>query len=201
MPLSLLTRNMNLAPAVVTLYGSLRKGRADLVGGYQVAWTTTPAFFALPHLATSFTLDGSDSRVTGEVQYGFSGITLQGVQGRAGPGLARLVPGAWRCDMTANLRDVGFFWGWRRAAASGVITTAEGTCAMKQRKISLPPLALRLRGDGTDAIATLTGRQASELAEIKLRRARTLDIEIQPTAADIFPQFPRGGPINLSLTF
>lgn len=201
MPVSLFTRNLNLAPAVLAVYGSLRAGRADLAGGYQIHWKTRVNIVALPHLATSFTLEGGDTLVTGDIETGPGGIALRGADGRAGPGLAQLVPGAWNCDMTARVRDVGFVWGWRRAAANGAITTPEGTCAKGRREISLPVLALQLRRDGADAVAVLTGAQAAQLAEIRVSRTRVLAIEIQPAAAEVFPEFPRGGPISLSLPF
>jgi hypothetical protein len=200
-PVSLFTRNLNLEPAVTATYGSLRAGRADLAGGYQVRWNTSFNVVTLPHLATRFTLEGDDTRITGAIETGLRGIALRDAQGRAGPGLAQLVPGAWACDMMASLRDVGFVWGWRRAAAKGGITTPQGTCAKGAREISMPPLALQLRSAGRDAAAVLNGAQETQLAEIRISRGRVLGIAIEPAAAEVFPQLPRGGPIRLSLPF
>jgi hypothetical protein len=201
MPVSLFTRNMNLAPAVVAVYGSLRAGRAELAGGYRLEWNSSAEFLTLPHLATRFTLEGSDTRVTGEVQTGMFGIALSEGNGRAGPGLAQLVPGAWACDMTARLDGIGARWGWRKVTATGVITTPEGRCEKNGSDIAIPPLALRLRSEGREGVMTLTVEQTGELAEIRVSRTRQLGIVVQPAAADVFPQLPRGGPIRLTLPF
>lgn len=201
MPVSLITRNLNLAPVVVAVHGSLRAGTATLAHGYTLRWTSGINLFALPHLGTDFILEGADTRMVGIVQTGISGINAKGVEGRAGPGLAQLVPGAWACEMTARVLDVGFSWGWRKTAASGSVTTPEGICARNDREILIPPLALDLRRDGVDAVVTLTSVPETLLAQIHVRRSRVLEIAIRPAAASVFPQLPRGGPINLQLPF
>jgi hypothetical protein len=200
MPVSLLTRNLNLAPAVVAVYGSARAGKAELAGGYQLSWTSGLRAWG-PHLSTQFVLVGSDTRITGQLRTGLLGIAAQEVSGRAGPGLAALVPGAWRCDMTAVVSDLSFGWNWRRATAAGTVNTPAGTCTKDGRQISIPPLALALATAQRDALATLTGANAAPLATVRVGRDRVLGIAIQPAAADVFPQLPRGGPINLQLPF
>lgn len=201
MPVSLFTRHLNLAPAVVAVYGNLRTGRAVLKGGYQLDWNSRVKVFPLPHLATGFTLAGDDTRVDGIVQTGMRGIAVQDGNGRAGPGLTQLVSGAWACDMTARLRDVGMRWGWRRVTATGEISTPAGRCEKTQREIAMPPLILRLRSFGEDGVVTLTGAQSAELVQLRVSRARTLSILLHPAAAEVFPQLPRGGPIRLTLPF
>lgn len=200
MPVSLLTRNMNLAPAVVAVYGSPRIGQMDLAGGYRLSWTS--GFEApVPRLVTEFTFVGADTRVTGTLRAGLTGLAIADVSGRAGPGLAQLVPGAWSCDMTAVVSDFSFGWGWRRATASGTVTTPAGACRKGGREITMQPLTLALGSAGPDALATLTGAQSERLAEVTIGRDRSLGIAIEPAAADVFPQLPRGGPINLQMPF
>lgn len=198
MPVTVLTRNLNLGPSVVAVYGSLREGRADLEGGYQLDWTTG---LGLLHLATPVTLTGPDTRINATLLSGPTGIRLDGADGRAGPGLAQLVPGAWTCDMTARITDVGFAWTWTRASATGEVATPEGTCRKDGRELAVPPLNLRLGSDGRDAVATLSANETPPMADLRLRRDRVIDIAIRPEAADVFPQLPRGGPFNLQLPF
>lgn len=200
-PVSIVTRNLNLTPAVVAVHGSLRAGRAELLGGYQLDWQSHARMSLLPYLATDFTLSGEDTRLVGEVETGAHGILLDALSGRAGPGLAQWVPGAWTCTMTARVAEVSFLWGWRRAAASGMITTPEGTCTKNAQTITLPPLELALTADGTDAVVALSATQDEPLASVRIRRERRLDIVVLPAAADVFPQLPRGGPINMQLPF
>lgn len=199
-PVSLLTRNLNLAPTIVAVYGSLRSGRAELLGGYQLSWNSRASLLWLPHLVTDFTLEGGDTRITGAVQTGMGGIALQGASGRAGPGLAQLVPGAWDCEITARVADVSFMWGWRSAGASGEITTPQGVCRTAGREVDVPPLKLVMANAGRGALTTLTTVQ-TQLATISISRDRRLGISIAPAAADVFPQLPRGGPITLDLPF
>jgi hypothetical protein len=199
-PVSLLTRNLNLTPAVTAVYGSVGQGRADLQGGYRLVWTTRTELFALPHLATDFVLEGPGTRVTGTVRSGVREIALQGAAGRAGPGLTQLVPGAWECSMAARVTDVSFLWGWRRVAASGDIQTPEGLCRKAGREITVPPLSLVLSGAGREALIVLSSAQ-TPLATLTVRRERRLGIAIAPAAADIFEQLPRGGPLTLELPF
>lgn len=198
MPVTVLTRNLNLGPSVVAVYGSLREGRADLAGDYRLDWTTSLHAF---HLATPVTLTGPDTRVDATLRTGLTGIRLEAANGRAGPGLAQLVPGAWGCDMTARVTDVGFAWTWSRASASGEVTTPQGTCGKDGRNLDVPPLALQLGTEGADAVASLRTGQAPPMADLRLRRDRVIDITIRPEAAKVFPQLPRGGPIRLQLPF
>ena len=199
-PISLATRNTNLAPIVVDVHGSLRNGSATILGGYRLSWLTGVKVLWLPHLATEFVLEGADTRITGIVKTGAQGIALSNASGRAGPGLAGMVPGAWACDVTARVNDVSFNWGWRSASGSGDVTIPQGSCSKEGREITLPPLALSLNDIGRDAMVTLTS-DATPLATVLVRRERQLDIAIQPAAANVFPQLPRGGPITLQLPF
>lgn len=197
MPVSLLMRNLNV-PAVETVFGSLRQGRADLQGDYRLEWHSAPGW---GHIETPFTLSGADTRVTGIARLGLTGLRLEEVNGRAGPQLARWVPGAWRCNMTARLSDVGFAWGWRSAHAEGQVTTPEGSCAKGQRNIDVPPLALDLRSDTPNAVALLRRQDAPPMAMAIIRRDRIVDLRIEPDAADVFPALPRGGPTSLQFPF
>ena len=185
---------------VVNVHGSLRNGNATLKGGYRLRWQSNAKVLWLPHLATEFVLEGADTRVTGVIQTGVRGIALANASGRAGPDLAAMVPGAWACDMMARISDVSFNWGWRSTGGSGDITTPQGSCAKAGREITLPPLILSFSDVDWGALATLTSDTAP-LATVLIRRERQLDIAIQPAAADVFPQLPRGGPITLQLPF
>lgn len=200
-PVSIVTRNLDSTPAVVAVHGSLRTGRAELQGGYQLNWNSHAEVFGLPHLATDFTIEGNDTRIVGQLQTGARGVVLHEMSGRAGPGLAQLVPGAWACDMTARVADVSFRWGWRRTAASGEITTPEGDCRKTGQTITMPPLTLTLSSERDAALLTLRAEQTEPLATVRVHRDRLLDVAIQPDAADVFPQLPRGGPISLQLPF
>ena len=198
MPVTVVTRNLNLGPSVVAVYGSLREGRADLAGGYRLDWSTGVRPF---HLATPVTLSGPDTRINATLRTGLTGIRIEDADGRAGPGLAQLVPGAWACDMTARVTDVGFAWTWTRAIATGEVATPEGLCRKDGRELAVPPLDLTFGSDGNDATASLSNGQEPPMADLRLRRDRVIDIAIRPEAAEVFPQLPRGGPINLQLPF
>lgn len=197
MPASLLLRNLN-SPVVGAIYGSLRDGRADLQGGYRLEWQSALGW---GYIGTPFTLSGPDTRVTGMARIGLTAVQLNTVEGRAGPGLAQMVPGAWNCDMTARLADVGFAWGWRSAGADGQVTTPGGTCTKGDRETAIPPLTLDLQSDGADAMAILRAQDAPPMAIAHIRRNRVLDLRIEPAAAEVFPALPRGGPITLQLPF
>lgn len=201
MPVSLLTRNADIPPAVVALRGSIMVGQATLEGGYTLRWDSAVRFLPLPHLRSDAVLEGADTRLTGWARAGVRGLALNTLTGRAGPGLAQLLPGAWTCNMTATVSDVTITWGMRRAGGSGAITTPEGTCTRGAQEAALPPLRVDFSNAGEDMLAGLSGEGIGALAQITLARARHLDIAIEPVAADIFPVLPRGGPIRLQLPF
>lgn len=200
-PLSLLTHSLRLPPSVEALHGSLWRGRATLAGGYRVRWDSAVSFAGLPHLASDIVLEGSDTRVTGVLRAGPRGAILTQAAGRAGPGLAGLVEGAWLCDMTARVSDVRLAWRWRSASAGGEITTPAGQCTKDGRTQAIPPLVLTLGEAGRDARMTLAEPGDPPMAQVVIRRARELDITIEPRAADVFPVLPRSGPIALQLPF
>ena len=197
MPVSLLIRNHNI-PGVDAVYGSLWTGRADLRGDYRLEWSSKLGW---GHLETPITLSGADTRVTGAASFGVTGVALKQVTGRAGPGLAQLIPGAWQCDMTARVSDVAGSWGWFSVGAAGQVSTPEGSCEKGNRSIDIPPLSLDLTSEGPDAVATLREPDAPPMAVARIRRDRVVDIRIEPTAADVFPALPRSGPITLQVPF
>lgn len=201
MPVSLLTRNLDLPPAVVALRGSVMAGRAVLDGGNALQWNSDVRVLPLPHLRTDLTLEGPDTRLTGWIRTGFGGIAMNALSGRAGPGLAAIATGAWDCDMNATVRDVSLSWTWQRAGASGEVTTPEGVCRMGSQEAALPPLRVDLSRDGKDAVARLSSDGLGQIAQARLARARHIDLTIDPAMADIFPGLPRGGPIRLQLPF
>ncbi len=201
MPASLLTRNMDFPPAVQGVYGSVRDGGATLQGGYRLRWESRISVFALPHLTSDLTLEGPDTRVTAKARVGVTGVEVGNANGRAGPGLAAFVPGAWQCDMVARVSQVGFGWHWRKVRATGNIDTPQGSCTKAGRSVEIPPLALALQNDGPNALVVLTSDANAQVARARIRCDRVLELEIAPAAADIFPQLPRGGPINLQLPF
>ncbi len=200
-PISIVTRNTNLAPTVIDIHGSLRRGRATLSGGYVLSWKTAASVLWVPHLDTRYVLEGNDTRITGALTTGPRGLVLHDTQGRAGPGLAGLIEGAWACDMTARVTDVSFSWGWRSAAASGGLSTPEGSCSKSGQTVNVPPLVMTLGSAGRDAVIALSANDAPPMATVNIRRQRVLDILIQPTASKVFPQLPSSGPITLQLPF
>ncbi len=200
-PVSMITRNMDVPPAVVALHGSASRGRATLEGGYVLRWTSGAHLFPFPHLRSDLTLEGPDTRLGGRASAGLTGLSLHDIEGRAGPGLAQLVPGAWSCDMTARVSGVSVDWGWRTAGASGDIATPAGTCTRGTRDAAIPALALDLSTSDGDALGVLSAAGAAPMAEVRISRDRLIDIAIQPSAADVFPALPRGGPITLQLPF
>ena len=200
-PMSLLTRLIAPGPAVEQVYGDPREGGATLVGGYRLTWRSAPGLAGGPHLGADLRLSGPDTLLTGVARAEPAGLRITGLSGRAGPGLAALVPGAWDCGMSVTVEDVALFWGWRRTAAAGRAETPAGTCSKGRRSVDVPPLTLTLGSVGTDATATLAARDAPPMARAVLRRDRVLDLTIEPAAADVFPALPRGGPIALTLPF
>lgn len=198
MPVTLITRNLNLDPAVVAVYGSLREGRADLREGYRIDWKTE---LHLLRLESPLIVSGQDTRIEGLLLTGLSGVSLAGLNGRAGPGLAKLVPGSWECDMAARVNEVGFGWTWTYASATGDVITPSGTCKKDGRDLTIPPLNMLFGSEGRDAIATLSTGQEPPMVDMRLRRERVLDITIRPKAAEVFPQLPSRSPLNLTIPF
>ncbi len=50
MPLSIVTRSLNLPPQVEAVYGTLLEGRADLTGGYVLSWSNALSLAPWPGL-------------------------------------------------------------------------------------------------------------------------------------------------------
>jgi len=198
MPLTVVTRNLNLDPVVVAVYGSLREGRAYIKGGYRVDWHSRLRLF---HLETPLTFTGPDSRIDGIMRTNLAGVSVNGLEGRAGPGLMQLVPGALKCEVTARVSRVGFTWTWTKVASDGEITTPSGNCRKEGRNLTAPPLTLRFDADGSDAIAILRSGQAPPMVDLRLRRDRILEISILPSAEAVFPRLPRGGLSTLEIPF
>ncbi|KIN74992.1 hypothetical protein Z945_2890 [Sulfitobacter noctilucae] len=200
-PISLLTRNIDMPPAVLAVQGSVGDGRALLEGGYALRWDSRLLMLPLPHLRSDTVLEGGDTRLTGWASAGLRGFAVVDLSGRAGPGLARLIPGAWTCEMSATVRDVSLRWGWRDAAAGGNVATPAGICTEGTRQANIPSLQINLSQVGKDGLATLSSDGQPPMARIRLGRDRIIDIAIEPTAAEIFTALPRGGPITLQLPF
>ena len=200
-PVTFITRNIALPPAVEALHGSARAGRAVLQGGTVLLWESGFHLLPLPHLRSDLTLEGPGTRLTGWAAAGLSGLQLNDIDGRAGPPLAQLVPGAWACDMTARVSRVAFSWGWRSAGSSGEVSLPSGTCTRGTRETTLPPLTLALGTQGRTAVARLSAPEEVELAQATVSRDRQIGVTIKPAAADVFPVLPRGGPISVEIPF
>ena len=201
MPVSLVTRNLNLDRHDIAFYGSVREGRAELEGGYRIDWRMQAGLFSL---GGPVRVTGGDTRLTGQMQLDLSGASLAGLQGRIGAGFVAAFLDRWRCDreVQVQVREASFGWGWVSRSASGEATITPGRCRHERgREVVLPGLELRLGRDGTDAVATLSTYAQEPVLDLRLRQGRMLDLVIQPAAGAILPQLPRGGPMQLTFGF
>ena len=199
-PVSLTASSITGLAQVRTVYGSLRHGQADLAGGYVVTWRTRPALRPWPGLAGTVALAGDDTRLGGSLALFPDRLGLSALSGRAGPGLAGLVPGAWRCDASVRVDGVALAWRLRRVTAGGGASLPATTCAKGEARIDLPPLDLALTTEDRAGVARLSGG-GTPLATATLRRERRVDIDIRPEASRVFPALPAGGPLALSVPF
>ena len=203
-PVDLFISSDRVSPQVRALYGTLAQGRADLIGGYTLTWDLAPGLSPWPGVKGDVEMEGADTRLSGIVFGHPFGTGFQQLEGRAGPGLTALVPGAFYCDMTASLSNVGLWWLWPKSAfaADGTITLPEGRCTRGRQSVALPALDLSLQTIGADAVATLRNqRSGMTLAEAMVAGERTLGLRIEPEAAEIFPVLPSSGQINLRYPF
>lgn len=198
MPISVLTRNLNLDAREVMVYGSLQEGRADLRGGYRIDWRTQVWPF---YLQSPVTIAGPDTRLTGALRIGLGGLVISGLEGRVGSGFLDRIMMDMSCETTVAMRDVGLGWGWRSAWAAGVVTASSGTCRLRGQKVIFPGLELELGREGADATGDLRTEDMISVMQMQLRRARVLELSLQPGASQIFPQLPERAPLRLTVPF
>ena len=67
LPATVATEFVTLPSKVTGLYGSLCRGRANLVGGYTLAWDARPTSLVLARLEFDVVLQGSDTQLDGDL--------------------------------------------------------------------------------------------------------------------------------------
>ncbi len=200
-PLSIVTRSLDLPPQVEAVYGTLLKGRADLAGGYVLSWDNAPSLAPWPGLGGALLLEGEDTRLTGDLRAFPTEMGVQKLDGRAGPGLATLIPGAYECAMSARISGVTLLWSGNAAQALGAVTLPAGECRRAARVVSVPTLNLELATRGSDAVAVLTDGDATRLASATVTGEMRAEVRVEPALARFVPALPKGGPITLQYQF
>ncbi|WP_159456699.1 hypothetical protein [Roseivivax jejudonensis] len=200
-PLTILTRTLDLPPQVHAVYGTLRNGGADLAQGYTLTWLTRPGLRPWPGFGGTLRLEGGDTRLEGDLRFFPREIGITAVSGRAGPGLARLVPGAWRCGITARVDDVTLLKAGGAARADGRVTLPAGTCAKGAREIALPEQNLIFSTEDDTAAALLDAGGNRPLANFRIDGAGRATLSILKEAAEIYPALPKNGPLTLEYAF
>lgn len=192
-----------LPPQVTELYGSLWRGRAQLVGGNTLEWTNDPKRLLLLRVGWDVVLKGPDTQLTGAVILSPWAVEVLNMSGRAGPGLLQLVPGVpiESCSARAVV-DVQMLQLARAAAAAdGRIAIEEGSCVDAfERRQPVPQMTVDLLTQGADALAVLTDRDG-ELARFTVAGDRRLIVRVEPAGATLVPGLPTSGPIILEYPF
>ncbi|WP_152461439.1 hypothetical protein [Roseivivax sp. THAF30] len=200
-PMTILTRSLDLPPQVHAVYGTLRMGGADLPQGYTLTWSTRPGLRPWPGFGGTLRLEGSDTRLVGDLRLYPREIGIAAVSGRAGPGLAQLVPGAWRCGMTARVDEVTLLKAGGATRADGRVTLPAGTCAKGARDVELPEQNLIFSTEDNTAAGRLDAGGDRPLAYFQIDGAGRAILSILEAAADIYPALPKNGPLTLEYSF
>ena len=203
MPATVVTNFVTLPAQVTGLYGSVWRGRADLLGGHTLAWTVNARSLALLQLRMDVTLQGPDTQATGRAMLTPWSVSVQDLTGRAGAGLLQLLPDVpiKGCSARAVL-DVRALRMTRDAASSdGRIVINEGTCIDTfDRTQTVPQMQVDLLTQGRDAVAVLTDK-GGQLARITVAGDRRLIVRVEPEGATLIPGLPTSGPIILEYPF
>lgn len=184
-------------------------GRAILKGGYELEWTVMPlTSLARFGLAAEWTLVGGDSRLAGRALLRPNSATLDGVEGRAGWGLARLaLPGlTLECDGSAAMTLARVVLERDRQGAEGAIRTGPAVCvdaaSPAPQAVEAPPLtAVATMDDAASFVSIATvADPATRLADLSVRD-RVLVVTIHPAGARLVGSLPASGPITLEYPF
>ncbi|MCE0507390.1 hypothetical protein LR948_18720 [Roseivivax sp. GX 12232] len=200
-PVTILTSSRDLPPQVEALYGSLREGRAVLSSGHQLSWRTRPGLGPWPGFLGEIRLEGGRTEIAGRLRLHWRRLGVEGLSGRAGPGLAALVPGAWSCERAADLSGVTLLWQGGAPRAGGGLDLPAGRCTKGGSEIALPDQRLDFGTGDKSARARLRAGELGEIASLEVTAARRAHLRISPEAGRVYPVLPRGAPIALDYDF
>ena len=203
MPASALRHLGIIPPQITALNGTLRHGRAELAGGYVLAWDHRAADGLALRAGVDWNLTGADTQLSGILQASPVALSLGDVAGRAGPGLLQLVPGlaVQGCTTRAVVDGAGASLSRGSATAQGRITVDAGTCTETNGRVDpVPPLDIALDTLGNDARMQVTST-GTALAEVIVAGDRRLIVTLQPAGSALIPGLPTGAPITLDYPF
>ena len=203
MPASALRHFVSIPPQITALYGTLRHGRAEMIGGYALAWDHRAGDLLRLGATVDLGVSGADTQLTGTLRATPLSVAVTDLAGRAGAGLLALAPGvAVESCTTRAVVDVAQLRLSRGAAAAeGNVAVDAGTCTETNGRIDpVPPLALALDTVGNDAQAVVTS-DGTTLAQIVVAGDRRLILTLQPEGSALIPGLPTGAPIMLEYPF
>ncbi|WP_170311871.1 hypothetical protein [Sulfitobacter sabulilitoris] len=201
LPVATLTRVAPLPPQVQSLAGTLWQGRAALREGYVLTWTTDIEFAAL---TADLRLSGADTQLAGQARVFWRGATVEGLTGRAGPGLLNLLEGTdgARCTMGARFVDVSGGWLGAAARAGGRIDLADGRCETRAVGADVPAMTIALGTQGRDAVAEITRADGGDLlGGLRVTGDRRAILRVEQAGAALVPGMPASGPSQLEYPF
>lgn len=207
-PAQVLSRVVDVPPAMQTLSGKLWNGRATLEGGLQVGWQISP-WRSLVGMAIHMDWDlrAPDTQLEGHVRISRSDVAVRDVKGVAGWRLVDAVlPGLpFRCDPTArvDVSEAGFSRTTYTVeiVAAGSLLTGPGACMDDKGTTNIPAL----RGEAATVAGDLSIKvrprddPATELGTILLKRTGTLVVTVQPAGARLVPGLPSSAPTVIEM--
>lgn len=203
LPATVITEFVTLPAQVTGLYGSIWRGRANMIGGYTFDWEAQPGALVLGRFSIAVDVQGADTQLNGRLFATPWSVAAQEITGRAGPGLIQLIPTIpiETCNSRAVV-DISEVRVWRNAArAEGALAIDAGSCVdLQGRTQTVPEMSVDLLSQGNDALAILTDRDG-QLARLTLSGDRRIILRIEPEGATLVPGLPTSGPIILEYGF
>lgn len=203
LPATVVTEFVTLPPQVTGVYGSLWRGRAQLLGGNTLEWTTDPKGLIFLRVQMVVTLQGPDTQLTGNASLTPWEISVQDLSGRAGSGLLHLVPDipVDSCSARAVVDIRSLIMTRDTASADGRVSIEAGICIDAfDRRHTVPQMDLDLLTQDRDAVAILTDG-GGQLARFTIAGNRRFILRIEAEGAKLIKGLPTSGPIILEYPF
>lgn len=191
--------------AVSDVSGRVWNGAATLRGGQALRWRFS-LVRSLAHggFAADWTLDGTETALTGRAVTRPGRLVATDVQGRAGWALVRVfAPGlGMECDLAARVDVSRLAVGGRRTEAEGELSSGPATCRTASGEVSeLPPLtALAGRaGDGSEVTLFPTSNPDETLARAQLPAQGMAVFTLTREGAALIPGMEASGRVTLEM--
>lgn len=203
MPADALRHFVSIPSQITAFNGTIRYGRADLIGGYALTWDHRAGDLLRLRGTVDAALNGPDTQLTGTIQVTPLTVSVLDMTGQAGAGLMLLLPLVAIVSCTTRaVVDVTQAGLSRSAAwATGHVTVDAGTCTETNGRVDpVPPLDIALMTVGSDARAYVTSERQS-MAEFVVAGDRRLILTLQPEGSALIPGLPTSAPIMLEYSF